>query len=321
MKIRNSFLHYFPGIRIYYPWLLAFLPWVIRTLKVEKVELVISSSHCVAKAVRVPPGAQHICYCHTPTRYLWSDSWEYIVELQHNNFLVKKLLPFLLTYLRLWDYHAARRVDVFIANSHFVAERIKRFYHKDSSVIYPPVETAKYRLVTDKRNYFAVMSRLRPYKRVELAIEAFNEMRIPLKIIGGGWEISYLKKRANKNIEFLGEILDVEKKNRIIGHAKALIHPQEEDFGIAAVEAMSCGTPVIAYGRGGARETVLENKTGVFFEDQTWESLAAAVLHFQKKQFDYAAIQQHAAQFSEERFRTQIKQFVSEKYEQWKGQS
>jgi glycosyltransferase involved in cell wall biosynthesis len=155
-----------------------------------------------------------------------------------------------------------------------------------------------------------MMSRLRPYKRVDLAIDAFSEMRLPLKIIGSGWEIKYLKKRANKNVEFLGEILDVGRKNKIIGQARAFIHPQEEDFGIAACEAMACGTPVIAYASGGALETVVQGKTGMFFEDQCWEALANAVVHFKDSDFDYAAIKQHAEQFGEQRFKREINEFV-----------
>lgn len=291
------------------------MPTAVESLNLKGYDLVLSDSSAFSKGVITDIDALHICYCHTPTRYLWSDSWEYIVELQQkSNPLIKKILPLLLTYLRMWDYQAAQRVDRFIANSQFVAKRIKRFYHKNAAVIYPPVEVDKYHLVPKKQNYFVVMSRLRPYKRVDLVIEAFNEMRLPLKIIGGGWEGKYLKTKANSNIEFLGEILDIKKKNEIVGAARALIHPQEEDFGIAAVEAAACGTPVIAYGKGGALETVVEGKTGVFFEDQTWEALANTVVHFQDKEYDYAAIRRHAESFSEERFKKEIQEFVQSEY-------
>ena len=320
VKIIGSFLQNNRLARRYFKWFLPFMPTAVESFNLKGYDVVLSDSSAFSKGVITDTNAVHICYCHTPTRYLWSDSWEYIVELQSaksynplksaQNMCLKKFLPLLLTYLRIWDYHTAERVDHFIANSNFVANRIKKFYHRDSVVIYPPVETDAYKLVPEKKNYFVVVSRLRPYKRVDLAIDAFNEMRLPLKIIGGGWEIKYLRKKANKNIEFLGEILDIGIKNKIIGQARALLHPQEEDFGIAAVEAAACGTPVIAYGKGGVLETVVEGKTGKFFEEQTWECLADTVLHFKDNEFNYAAIKDHAAQFSEERFKREIKQFI-----------
>ena len=245
-RVIGSFLQNKKLARRFFKWFLPLMPTAVESFNLKGYDLILSDSSAFSKGVITDIDAHHICYCHTPTRYLWSDSWEYIVELEHSNAVIRKFLPPLLTYLRLWDYQAAQRVDSFIANSHFVSKRIKRFYHRDSSVIYPPVETDKFQLIRDKRNYFVIMSRLRPYKRVDLAIEAFNEMRLPLKVIGGGWEVKYLKKQANKNIEFLGEVTDTRLKNEIIGGARAFIHPQEEDFGIAAVEAASCGTPVSA---------------------------------------------------------------------------
>jgi len=304
----------------YFKWFLPLMPTAIESFNLKGYDVVLSDSSAFSKGIITDIEAMHICYCHTPTRYLWSDSWEYIIELEKSNYLIKKILPAVLTYLRMWDYQAAQRVDKFIANSLFVAKRIKRFYHRDSTVIYPPVETKNYRLISEKQKYFVIMARLRPYKRVNLAIEAFNEMRLPLKIIGGGWEAKYLKKRANQNIEFLGEILDPKQKNIILGGARALIHPQEEDFGISAVEAMACGTPVIAYGKGGILETVVPNKTGVFFEDPSWESLADAVVHFKDSTFDYQAIKAHAEQFNEDRFNRQIKEFVNREYQNFTEQ-
>ena len=309
-QIISSFLQKKRLTNRFFKWFLPLMPTAVESFNLKGYDVVLSDSSAFSKGVITGINAVHICYCHTPTRYLWSDSWEYIVELEKNNAFTRAFLPPLLTYLRMWDYQAAQRVDKFIANSHFVAKRIKRFYHRDSTVIYPPVETNKFSLIQDKKKYFVIMSRLRPYKRVDLAIEAFNEMRLPLKIIGGGWERKYLSKKANKNIEFLGEISDIHLKNEILGGARALIHPQEEDFGIAAVEAMASGTPVIAYKSGGALETVADGATGMFFEDQTWESLANTVVHFRDKEFDYAAIKDHAERFSEGRFKREINEFV-----------
>lgn len=317
-KITGSFLQDQRLAQKHFKWFLPLMPTAVESLNLKGYDVVLSDSSAFSKGVITDVGAIHICYCHTPTRYLWSDSWEYIVELHNKNAIVKKFLPPLLTLMRLWDFQAAGRVDEFIANSNFVAKRIKRFYHRDSTVIYPPVETDKYALVSEKKNYFVVVSRLRPYKRVDLAIEAFNEMRLPLKIIGGGWETRYLKKKANSNIEFLGEILDVKRKNDIIGHARALIHPQEEDFGITAVEAMAAGTPVIAYRGGGALETVEEGVAGMFFDEQCWESLANTIVHFKDKEFNYAKIKELTERFNQERFEREIKDFIENIYRQQK---
>ena len=314
-QIIGSFLQKKKLAHKFFKWFLPLMPTAVEAFNLKGYDVVLSDSSAFSKGVITDIEAMHICYCHTPTRYLWSDSWEYIVELEKSNFLIRRFLPPLLTYLRVWDYQAAQRVDKFIANSKFVAKRIKRFYHRDSKVIYPPVETHKYKLIPQKEKYFVLMSRLRPYKRVDLAIDAFNETRLPLKIIGGGWEIGCLKKQANNNIEFLGEIISTEKKNQIIGHARAFIHPQEEDFGIAAVEAMACGTPVIAYGKGGALETVVVGKTGMLFEDQTWESLADAIVHFKDDGFDYAGIKRYAEKFSEKRFKRELNEFVAREYQ------
>jgi len=305
-KLIGSFLQNKRLAHKYFKWFLPLMPTAVESYNLKGYDIVLSDSSAFSKGVITDIAAKHICYCHTPTRYLWSDSWEYIIELEKSNLIVRKLLPPLLTYLRTWDYQAAQRVDKFIANSKFVAKRIKRFYKRDAHVIYPPVEVDKYKIIKDKQKYFVLMSRLRPYKRVDLAIEAFNEMRIPLKIVGAGWEHKYLEKKANKNIEFVGEILDISQKNKILGSARALIHPQEEDFGISAVEAMACGTPVIAYGKGGALETVKHGVSGMFFEDQTWESLANAVVHFRDGEFDPQAVKQHADQFDEVRFRREM---------------
>jgi len=296
----------------YFKWFLPLMPTATESFNLKGYDLILSDSSAFSKGVITDVNAKHICYCHTPTRYLWSDSWEYIIELQSHNFLIRKFLPIILTYLRMWDYQAAQRVNNFLANSKFVAKRIKRFYHRKAKVIYPPVETQKYQLIKEKKSYFVMMSRLRPYKKVDLAIDAFNETRLPLKIIGGGWEIKYLRKKANKNIEFLGEILDTKRKNQIIGQARAFIHPQEEDFGISAVEAQSAGTPVIAYGSGGALETVVAGKTGLFFEDQTWEALANTLVHFKDNDFDYAVIKKHAEKFNQARFKREIKEFIEQ---------
>src|SRR3989339_579437 len=274
-KIMGSFLQDQRLVQTHFKWFLPLMPTAVESLNLKGYDVVLSDSSAFSKGVITDVGAIHICYCHTPTRYLWSDSWEYIVELHNKNAIVKKFLPPLLTLMRLWDFQAAGRVDEFIANSNFVAKRIKRFYHRDATVIYPPVETDKYALVS-------------------------------------------VKKKANSNIEFLGEILDVKRKNDIIGHARALIHPQEEDFGITAVESMAAGTPVIAYRGGGALETVEEGVAGMFSDEQCWESLANTIVHFKDKEFNYAKIKELTERFNQERFEREIKDFIENIYRQQK---
>src|SRR3989338_138687 len=190
-EVIGSFLNKKKTAPKLFKWFLPLMPTAVESYNLKGYDLIVSDSSAFSKGVITDIDALHICYCHTPTRYLWSDSWEYIVEMRESNALVKKILPFLLTYLRLWDFQAAQRVDAFVANSYFVSRRIKRFYHRDSTVIYPPVDTHLFSLQKHKKNYFVIMSRLRPYKRVDLAIEAFNEMRLPLVVIGSGNEEKY----------------------------------------------------------------------------------------------------------------------------------
>jgi len=291
--------------------------WRVRSTKNSFLNKVLGS----AKGVIVPPNTLQISYCHSPTRYLWSDAHRYVEELKQPK-IIKKILPLILNKLRIWDYTAAQRVDKFIANSEFVAKRIKKYYQREATVIYPPVDIKQFFIAPEIGNYYVIVSRLRPYKRVDIAIKAFNQLRIPLKIIGGGEEASYLKKIAKDNIEFLGELPNVA-RNRILASAKAFIHPQEEDYGIAAVEAMACGRPVIAYKSGGARETVVEGLSGKFFEEQTWEDLANTVVKFQAEINDYnpQAIKNYAEKFSCERFDKEIKNFVAQSWQAFSGQT
>jgi glycosyltransferase involved in cell wall biosynthesis len=318
LDIRTSFLQNWLFSHKHFKWYLGLMPMAWEKMVFNDYDVVISSASAFAKGILTPPNTLHICYCHSPIRYLWSDSREYVAELKLP-WLVKKGVNLLLHRLRLWDYVAAQRVDRFIANSHFVGKRIKKYYQRDSFVIYPPVTMNKNFNPNEKiENYYVIVSRLRPYKKVDVAIRAFNQLHIPLKIIGTGEELNYLKSIAKDNIEFLGELNDVE-RDKVISHAKAFIHPQEEDFGIAAVEAMSCGRPVIAYGSGGALETVKDGVTGRFFYEQTWESLSDVILRFQQEadKFDPQTIRSWAETFSPERFRQEILDFVEKSREEF----
>jgi len=236
-----------------YRWYLPLMPGAIERFNLKNFDLIVSDSSAYAKGIITLPKTRHFCYIHTPTRYLWSDSHDYLDSLKGGEKLMSKFLVPVLSRLRLWDYLAAQRPDKLMANSKFVAERIRHYYHRESEVIYPPVETDDFKISNKTEKYFLIVSRLRPYKKIDLAINAFNHLRMPLKIIGGG-DNKGLKKIAGPTIEFLGFVSE-EKKRKYISQCQAFIHPQEEDFGITAVEAMACGRPVIAYASGGAKET------------------------------------------------------------------
>ncbi|HLD27314.1 MAG TPA: glycosyltransferase [Patescibacteria group bacterium] len=319
--IRTSFLQQLPFSKRNFKWYLGLMPIAWEQFDFSQYDVVISSSSAFSKGVLTAPNTLHISYCHSPTRYLWSDAHKYVEELKQPK-LIKKILPMILNRLRTWDYTAAQRVDKFIANSEFVAKRIKKYYQREATVIYPPVNTEQFKLAGELGNYYAIVSRLRPYKRVDLAIKAFNQLHLPLKIIGSGEEESRLRKIAKPNIEFLGELPD-EQRNRVLSRAIAFIHPQEEDFGIAAVEAMAAGRPVIAYKSGGALETVIERVTGRFFEEQSWEALADAVIRFQAdlNQYDPRAIKEHAEKFSTARFDREIKDFTAKSWQEFTGKT
>lgn len=307
--VRTSFLQRFPGGVKKYQWWLSLMPAAMESHNLMDYDLVVSSASSFAKGVITKPGAVHVCYCHTPTRYLWNDSHNYLRELKVNK-LVKKTLPLTLHKLRSWDRLAADRVDYFIANSQTVAERIKKYYGRDSKVIYPPVDVHKFKISSEPKNYYLAGGRLVPYKRFDLLVKAFSRMEIPLKIFGIGPEMKYLKKISKKNVEFLGKVSQ-EQKASLYSRCIAYLNPQEEDFGITTIEAMAAGRPVIAYRKGGATETVIEGETGEFFDEQIWEELADKVLRF-KDNYDSQKILSHAEQFSVENFKRRMGDYLEE---------
>lgn len=294
--IRTSFVERLPGGRKYFKWYLWLMPTAVEQFDLSPYDVVVSSASALVKGVIVKPATTHICYCHTPTRYLWSDTLQYTSELPQPGW-VKSLLPILLTRLRQWDYLAAQRVDHFVANSKFVARRIAKYYRREAHVIYPPVATELFGEPQTPEDYFLVVSRLRPYKRVDLAIRAFNKLGMPLRVIGSGEQEAELKALAKPNITFLGQLSEADKVQQM-SRCRALIFPQEEDFGITAVEALAAGRPVIAYGAGGALEIVSDGVTGKLFREQSWEALADTVIRFRYETFQPDVIQTHARQFS-----------------------
>ena len=323
-KINVSFLQKLPFIRKHHRFFPPLMPLAVERLDLSDYDVVLSDSAAFGKGVITKSETLHVCYCHTPIRYAWDDSHKYIREFSMFK-LAKFFVPIFMNYLRLWDREAAHRVDRFICNSSFVAQRIKKYYKQESEIIHPPVNTENFGLKNDEtknmpkksEEYFLMVGRLLPYKRFDMAIEAFNKLELPLKIIGNGPEMKKLKRMANWNIEFLGEV-DNKNLKEYYQNCQALIFPQEEDFGIVALEAMACGRPVIAYRGGGALESVLEGKTGVFFDEQNVDSLVEAVKNFDASRFDSKAIHQHALKFDKKIFKQKIKDFIDKNWEEFK---
>ncbi|MBD3247914.1 glycosyltransferase [Candidatus Falkowbacteria bacterium] len=322
-NIEASIIQRLPGGIKHYKWYMPFMPMAVEFFDLSKYDVVISSASALIKGVITKPDTLHICYCHTPTRYLWSDTHEYINDLKYNKYF-KKIISLVLNYIRIWDRQAADRVDVFVANSKTVQKRIKKYYKQDSKVIYPPVDTKKFGNFRDhldeklqSERYFLIGCRLASYKRVDLAIKAFKKMPDKkLKIFGDGIDRQRLEKIAGdaSNIEFLGRVDDAELA-RYYANAQAFLNPQEEDFGITAVEAISAGTPVIAYRKGGATETVVAGESGVFFDRQRPEDLIRAVENFKADKFNKDEISRQAERFSIDNFKKNLESFIKEECE------
>ncbi|MBU3922794.1 glycosyltransferase [Patescibacteria group bacterium] len=312
-EVYTSFLQKVPFAVKKHRFFPPLMPMAIEKFDLSDYDVVLSDSASFAKGIITKPETLHICYCHTPTRYAWDDSHKYIREFSLPIFS-RTFVSLFLNYIRLWDREAAYRVDKFICNSKFVLKRINKYYKVDAKVIYPPVNINDFEISKNIDNYFLIVGRLLPYKRFDLAIQAFNKLGLPLKVVGDGPQRKKLEKIAEKNIEFLGEVKDLKKYYQ---NCKALIFPQEEDFGIVAIEAMACGRPVIAFKGGGALESVIDGKTGIFFNEQDSDSLIRAVKNFDPKKFKPSKIRQHALKFDKEIFKKKIKDFVEKNYENW----
>lgn len=298
--------------------LFPFMPTAIESFNLNEFDIVLSSSSSVAKGVITNPNTMHICYCHSPMRYGWEFSYEYAGKMSGKSKLKNKFLNYFLSGIRLWDNASADRVDYFIANSENVARRIWKHYRRESVVIHPPVRCKLFKPCDIDEDYFLIVSRLQEYKRIDVAIEAFNKNKLPLVIIGDGPDREKLEKMANSNIKFLGRQSD-EVIKEYYSKCRAFIFPGEEDFGITPLEAQASGRPVIAYGKGGALETVVENVTGIFFERQCSEDLNEAINKFNNCKFDKNEIRKHAEKFDEEIFKIKINKYVNECYEEFKS--
>lgn len=282
-KITTSFLQHFPYAKQNYRnWLLLF-PLAIESLDLSAYDVIISSSYAVAKGVKKLPHQLHICYCHSPIRYAWDLQDEY---LSHLGNVKKWLAKPILAYIRYWDIKTLNRVDVFLANSKYIADRIKRIYKRDAQVVYPPINIEEYVGTLTKKEYYFTSARLVAYKKIDLIIKAFNQMpHLKLVVGGNGPDLVKLKQLANHNISFTGFLPKAE-LTKYMQESKAFILAANEDFGITSIEAQSCYTPVIALKMGGYLETVVENKTGFFFDEQTAESIKSCVLQFEQLDFD-----------------------------------
>jgi glycosyltransferase involved in cell wall biosynthesis len=313
--IKTSFLQKIPFTKSHHRPFLALMPLAIESFDLSKYDIVISDSASFAKGVITRPGTLHICYCHTPTRYAWDDCHKYIQEFGYPA-LITKFIPFFMNYLRVWDEAAAQRPDRFIANSRFVAKRIEKYYGQSAEVIYPPVKSKFFKINEKTDGFFLAVARLLSYKRLDIAVRAFNALGWPLKIVGNGPEFERLRNLAGPNVELLG-LVDDEKLKNLYSRCRAFVFPQEEDFGITPVEAMACGRPVIAYKAGGALEIIKEGENGLFFEEQTPASLIEALKKFNSCIFDPEAIRRQALNFDKEVFKQKMWQFVEKSWEEY----
>jgi len=308
-KAKTSFIQKLPFAKKKHRNYLPLFPVAIEKLDLSEYDIIISSSHAVAKGIKKNARQLHITYCHSPMRYAWDQADHYLVGAKG---LIAKLF---INYLRKWDLRSASNVDFFIVNSHHIAEKVKRIYNRDTEVIYPPVDVDKFGMSEHKEDYYLTVSRLVPYKRNDLIVEAFNAMPDKkLVVIGKGPELKKIKSIAKENIQVMG-YQSSEVLKDYLQKAKAFVFAAEEDFGIIVVEAMACGTPVIAWNYAGTSESVVDGKTGILFDKQTKDSIISAVKKFEGSEniFDAKIIREHSKKFSRKKFEDNIRIFVDEK--------
>jgi len=328
-KTNTSFIQNLPFAKNKYRNYLPLFPLAIEQFDLTRYEVIISSSHAVAKGVLTRPDQLHISYVYSPIRYAWDLYHQYLKESGLNKGLKGKLAKYFLHKIRLWDVSTANRVDHYIAISHYIAKRIEKIYGKKADVIYPPVDTSSFTIGETTENYYVTSSRMVPYKRIDLIVEAISKTNYKLIVIGTGPDMEKIKKKAGDNIELLG-YQSFENMKNIIQKAKAYIFAAEEDFGIAPIEAQACGIPVIAFGKGATLETIIgsfaeENSvkptdTGIFFEKQTIESLLEAVSLMEENfnKFNKSIIRKNSLRFSKERFEKEFEEKINKLYKEWK---
>jgi glycosyltransferase involved in cell wall biosynthesis len=316
---KTSFIQNLPTAKSNHRKFLQLFPYAIEQFDLTDYELVISSSASVAKGVLTNHEQLHICYCHSPIRYAWDLYHQYLNDMGLKSGLKGMYAKYVLHKIRLWDQLSSNRVDHFIANSNYIKDRIAKTYNREATVIYPPVDTDYFSLKQEKEEYYFTVSRMINYKKIDVIVEAFNNMPDKKLIVAGdGPELKKILKMAKGNIEIKG-YLGREENKKYMQNAKAFVFAAKEDFGIAPVEAQACGTPVIAFNKGGALETVVEHKTGVFFNEQNAASLQRAVQQFELVTFNPETIREHALQFSTQRFEKEMKAFVDAKWQEFKN--
>jgi glycosyltransferase involved in cell wall biosynthesis len=318
-RIYTSFIDHLPFRQNSYRTYLPLFPTAIEQFNFKPYQLIISTSHCVAKGIRTPPNALHISYVHSPMRYVW-DMYDDYFPAGKTGFFSKVFIPFFANYLRIWDVTSSNRVDYFIANSRHVAGRIWKYYHREATVIHPPVDVDLFKAGYQPGTYYLIVSALVPYKRIDLAIHTFNKLKKELLVIGAGPEGKKLKNMARQNIKFLNW-LPAEQLVHYYNNCTALIFPGEEDFGIVPVEAQACGKPVIAFGAGGVLESVIgfngtnaEKCSGLFFSEQNEGALTAAIKQSEQINWNSTFIHEQVQQFSRFRFLNQMTDFIAEKW-------
>ena len=319
--VKSSFIQRLPFALSRHRYYLPLMPLAVEQFDLSGYDLVISSSHAVAKGVLTGPDQLHICMCYSPIRYAWDLQHQYLSEAGLTSGIKSVLARLMLHYMRQWDARTANGVDCFIAISEFIARRIWKVYHRPSTVIYPPVDIERFQPGTTKESFYVTASRVVPYKRVEMIVEAFSQMPgRQLVVIGDGSDGRKVVAKAGSNIKLMGsQSFDVLRD--YMQRARGFVFAAEEDFGIVTVEAQACGTPVIAYGRGGSTETVIDGQTGVFFHEQSIQSLVAAIDSFEKMQFDPRRIRRHAERFSGDRFREEFTRLVSNELDKFRSSS
>lgn len=318
-RAHTSFIQKLPFAKDKYRNYLPLFPLAIEQFDLSGYDVVLSSSHAVAKGVLTHSNQLHIAYVHTPIRYAWDLYHQYLRESGLDRGLKGMLAKYFLHKIRIWDASTTNRVDYYIANSRYIARRIKKTYGKPSDVIYPPVDVDKFTLREAKEEFYLTASRMVPYKKIDLIVEAFSQTDKKLLVIGDGPDMAKIRSKAGKNVELLG-FADDETMADLMGRAKAFVFAAEEDFGITPVEAQACGTPVICFGRGGARETVLDGESGLYFMEQNTKELLAAVAKFEQNydKFEPAKIRENSLKFLRARFEAEIKSYVEKKYEEFK---
>jgi len=312
--VKTSFVQKLPGGKKYYRHCFPLMPLAIEQFDFSSYDMVITSSYAFAKGIITGPRQLHLCYCHSPIRYAWDLQTQYLKESNMDRGLMSWFVRSMLHMIRMWDCRTAAGVDAFMANSRFIARRIEKVYRRDATVVYPPVNIERFEACREKEDFYVTASRLVPYKRMDLIIQAFNGMpERQLVVIGDGPELPKLRHLASANVKVLGwQPQEVLKSN--LQRAKGFVFGGEEDFGIILLEAQASGTPVIAYGRGGALETVQENETGIFFGEQTIESLQSAIAEFESRQWDAGKCRANAERFSAKLFRERFQTFVEREW-------